>query len=136
MRGFKDHRKLTMVRFRFNRSHCLFGVYGTCSGVPREDLESWIWKCPVSRLDFGNGVTVSAGQCRGKTRIQAPLGLDSETGRWQNPRGECFHKGTKEPKAEERWGTQSLWDFWDKGCPRSTERVEDSGGMRVGKRRG
>ena len=89
-----------MVRFRFKRSHCLFGSYGNCSGVPREDLESWIWKCLVSRLVFGDGVTVSGSQCLGKTRIQAPLGLDPETGRCQNSRGECFHKGTKESNAE------------------------------------
>ena len=90
MRGFKDHRKLTMVGFRFDRSHCSFGGYGICSGVPREDLEGWTGKCLVSRLDFGNGVTVSAGQCWERTRIQAFLGLDLETGRCQNPRGGLF----------------------------------------------
>ena len=39
--------------------------------------------------------TVPAGQCRGRTRIQTSLGLVLETGRWQTPRGECRHKGTK-----------------------------------------
>ena len=37
MRGFKDHRKLTMVRFRFDRSQCSFDGYGTRSGSSREN---------------------------------------------------------------------------------------------------
>ena len=43
------------------------------------------------------------------------------TGRCQTPRGECLHKGTKEFSTEEQGGTQSLWDFWDKGCPEQQE---------------
>ena len=136
MRGFKDHRKLMMVGFRFDRSHCSFGGYGICSGVPREDLEGWTGKFLVSRIDFGNRVTVSAGQCRGRTRIQAFLGLDPETGRCQNSRGECFHKGTKESNIEEQWGTQSLWDFWDGGVLGQQRRVEDSRGTRDVERKG
>ena len=41
MRGFKDHRKLTMVGFRFDKSQCSFGGYGTRSGSLREDCENW-----------------------------------------------------------------------------------------------
>ena len=122
MRGFKDHCKLTMVGFRFNRCHCLFGGYGVCFGGQERIVKVGLGSRLVSRLVFGGGVTVLAVQCRGKTRIQTSLGLDLETGRCQNPRGECFHKGTKEPGAEEQWGTQSLWDFWDEGCPGSTKK--------------
>ena len=37
MRGFKDHRKLTMVGFRFDVSQCSFDGHGTRSGGLRED---------------------------------------------------------------------------------------------------
>ena len=94
MRGLKDHCKLTMVGFRFDRSQCSFGGYGIRSGSSREDCESRTRKVGVL-ASLWRRFTGPAGHCRGRTKIQTSLGSFLETGRWQALRGECRHKGTK-----------------------------------------
>ena len=71
MRGFKDHRKLTMVGFRFDRSQCSFGGCGTRSGSSREDCESRTREL-VSWLVFGDSLQyrqVSVGEGLGFRRL-------------------------------------------------------------------
>ena len=95
MRGFRDHRKLTMVGFRLNRSHCLFDGYGIRSQVPEgvsRELDPKVFGVTFS---LWSGDTVSACECWGKTQIQTSLGSDLETGRCQNSRGELFQKRDK-----------------------------------------
>ena len=71
VRGFKDHRKLTMVGFRFDVSHCSFYGHGTPSGSSREDCGN------QTQVLFD--VSVSLGRQSHSTGGSEP-GRDSGTG--------------------------------------------------------
>ena len=73
MRGLKDHRKLTMVGFRLDRSQCSFGGHGFRFGRPRVECESWTRKSSVLANPWRR-LTGPAGLCQGRTEIQASLG--------------------------------------------------------------
>ena len=95
MRGFRDHRKLTMVGFRLNKGYCSFGCHETRSEVPGEYLESWVLKRLVSFLVTGSGDTVSPWEWRRKTRIQTSLGLDLEDRQVSEPKGSTLSERNK-----------------------------------------
>ena len=66
MRGFRDHRKLTMVGFRLNRSHCLFGGYGIRSKVPEGVSRELDPKVSVSLSVFGAEILGRRVSVRGR----------------------------------------------------------------------